>query len=92
MMACCLAGAKPLSEPRLEYCSKFIPFHARKHIWKCRLENSGHFVSASVLMHVSPGFNVLIRDTDLLTYCLQGVEQLIENIAMLDSRGVYQIT
>ena len=27
---------------------KCIHFHSRKCIWKCRLENSGHFVSASM--------------------------------------------
>ena len=45
-MACRLTGAKPLSEPKLEYCqldpseqysvkyqSKFIHFHSRKCIW-----------------------------------------------------------
>ena len=58
-MACCLASAKTLSEPMLEYCwldpgeqismkyqSTFIYFHSRKCIGKCRLENGSHFVSA----------------------------------------------
>ena len=27
---------------------KFIHFHSRQYIWKCRLENGGHFVSASM--------------------------------------------
>ena len=60
-MACRLAGAKPLSEPMLEYCwlnpwqrisvksqSKFIYFHSRRCIWKCRQEIGGHFFSASL--------------------------------------------
>ena len=49
-----LVGAKPLSEPMLEYCwfgpyqrasvrswAKFIQFHSRKCIWKCRLRSGG---------------------------------------------------
>ena len=62
-MACRrLVGAKWLSEPMLEYYqldpweqtlmkfqSKSIHFHSRKSIWNCRLENGGHFVSASML-------------------------------------------
>ena len=60
IMVCRLFGAKPLSEPMLGYCqvdpqeqtsvkfiSKFIHFHSRKCIWKCRVENGGHFVLAS---------------------------------------------
>ena len=31
--------------------SKFINFHSRKCIWKCRLENGSHFVSASKCKH-----------------------------------------
>ena len=54
-MTCRLAGAKPVSEPMLEYCwfdhweqtsmkslSKLIHFCSRKCICKCRLENGGH--------------------------------------------------
>ena len=54
-MACRLDGAKPLSEPLLEYCSldpweqtsvkissEFKNFHSRKCIWKCRLRNGVH--------------------------------------------------
>ena len=61
IMACHLFGAKPLSEPTLGYChldtweqtsvkfnSKFKHFHSRKCIWKCCLENGGHFVSVSM--------------------------------------------
>ena len=64
-MTCRLGGAKPSSEPMLEYCyldpweqtsvkslSKFINIDLRKCIWKYHLENGGHFVSASML---SPG-------------------------------------
>ena len=60
-MACRLVGAKPLSEPMVEYCqlgpkeqtsvkseAKFTHFHSRKCIWKHRLRNGGHFVSASM--------------------------------------------
>ena len=60
IMACRLVGAKTLSEPMLEYSSfepwqqtsvkslaKFVHFHSRKCIWKCRL-GSGKFVSASI--------------------------------------------
>ena len=60
-MACRLVGVKPLSEPLLEYCwldpleqtltkcqSEFIYFHSRKSISKCRLQNGGHFVLASM--------------------------------------------
>ena len=61
IMACRLLGAKPLSEPMLTYSqsghkeqnsvkyhSKLEHFHSRKCIWKCRLENGGHFVSTSM--------------------------------------------
>ena len=56
-----LVIVKPLSEPRLEYFkldpweqtsvkfqSKFKHFHWRKYVWKCRLRNVVHFVSASM--------------------------------------------
>ena len=61
IMACCLLGAKSLSEPILPYCQlyprkhisvkfylKFKNFYWRKCNWKCHLRNCGHFVSASV--------------------------------------------
>ena len=61
VMACRLSGAKPLPEPMLAYCqldsreyisvkfeSEYYYFHSKKSIWKCRQENGGHFVSASV--------------------------------------------
>ena len=57
IMACRVVGAKPLSEPMLNYCqlasreqtsvkfeSKYKIFHTRKCIWKCRPRNGGHFV------------------------------------------------
>ena len=63
-MTCSLLGAKLLSEPLLgyselyhkeqnseKYLSKFKHFHSRKCVWKCRLENCGHFVSASIFNH-----------------------------------------
>ena len=51
IMACRLIGAKPLFEPMLEYCQLDIRniiqwnviFLSRKCVWKCRLENGGHF-------------------------------------------------
>ena len=30
------------------WCAKFMHFHSRKCIWKCRLENGSHLVSASM--------------------------------------------
>ena len=61
IMACRLCGTKPLSEPMLDYCkldpwehisvkfwSKYNNFHWRKCIWRCRLEDGGHLVSASM--------------------------------------------
>ena len=36
--------------------SKFIHFHSRKCIWKCRLENGGYFVSASMCYCFTPAF------------------------------------
>ena len=48
-MACRLVGAKPLSEPMLEYWSlrnklKWnLNWNWRKYIWKCRLGNVDHF-------------------------------------------------
>ena len=34
--------------------SKFKHFHSWKCIWKCRLGNGGHFVSASMCYHLIP--------------------------------------
>ena len=34
--------------------SKFIHFHSRKCIWKCRLENGCHFVLASMCQETDP--------------------------------------
>ena len=61
IMACLLFSTKPLSEPMLSYCQldpeehisvifylKFECFHSWKCMWKCRLLNCGHFVSASM--------------------------------------------
>ena len=57
IIACCLDGAKPLSEPMLTYCQldpkehismkfyfKFKYFHLRKCVWICCLRNWGLFV------------------------------------------------
>ena len=38
----------PMATNFSEILIKFIHFHSRKSIWKCRLENAVHFVSASV--------------------------------------------
>ena len=61
IMACRLYGTKPLSEPMTQYCSldpseqysvkyqsEYKTFYSQKYIWKCRLGNVGHFVSASM--------------------------------------------
>ena len=38
----------PLGTNFSEILIKILHFHSRKCIWKCRLRNSGHFVSASM--------------------------------------------
>ena len=38
----------PYEQNSVKSLSKFINFHSRKCIWKCRLRNGGHFVSASL--------------------------------------------
>ena len=38
----------PLATNSSEILAKLIHFHSRKYIWKCRLENGGHFISASM--------------------------------------------
>ena len=61
IMACRLFGAKPLSPPMVSCCQldpkehisvkfhlKFKSFNSRKCTWKCRLQNGGHIVSASM--------------------------------------------
>ena len=63
-MACPLVGAKPLSEPMLEYCwfgpyeqfsvkfqLKVIYFHSTKCVWKCGQEIGDIYVSASMCWH-----------------------------------------
>ena len=60
-MACRLVGAKPLSESLLDDCqldpcehnsmkfeAKYNNFIDQKGIWKCRLENGGNIVLASM--------------------------------------------
>ena len=37
---------EPLGTISVNYQSKFIPFHSRKYIWKCRLGNVSHVVSS----------------------------------------------
>ena len=41
----------PLGTNSVKYESKFIHFHIRKSTWKCRLENDGYFVSASMCQY-----------------------------------------
>ena len=61
VMAYLLFLASLLPEPVMNYCridpkewmsvksqSKYNKFHSRKFIWKCCLQNGGHFVSTSV--------------------------------------------
>ena len=38
----------------MKFQSKFIYFHSRKCIWKCRLGNGGHLVSASMCTPLPP--------------------------------------
>ena len=58
VMACRLSGAKPSSEPMLNYCqldpweqtpvifiSKYKSFHSWKCVWNCCLRNGGPFLS-----------------------------------------------
>ena len=52
-MACRLCGAKPLPVPMIspnftELWTKHEDSHSRKYIWKHRLQNTNHFVSASM--------------------------------------------
>ena len=67
IMACRLFGAKSFSEPMLEYCRldpleqisvkyllKYIHFHSNKYIWKCRLQNGGHFVPIWRIVNWAP--------------------------------------
>ena len=64
IMACCLVGTKPLSEPMptyyqldpmehnsMKFYSKFKYFHSRKYIWSCRLWNGSHFVQGEMSLH-----------------------------------------
>ena len=61
IMACVLFGAKPLSQPMLDYCwlelseqiavkfeLKLLSFHSKWCTWKCRLQSGAHFVTASM--------------------------------------------
>ena len=61
IMACRLFGAKPLSEPMLDYCkldpweqtsvkfeSKYKTFHSRKCIWKDRQQNNNCYLRRNV--------------------------------------------
>ena len=83
VMACRLVDAKPLCEPMLEYCwlypyeqalmkyySKFIHFHSRKCMWKCRVRNGGHFVSASMCERNT------IQSSQMWTYWLRNLSDI----------------
>ena len=80
VMACRLFSTKPLPEPMLAFClldpyeqtsvkfeSKYKNFLSWKCIWKCRLQNGGHFVQGEMrlilplfcVVHLCyPGFTV----------------------------------
>ena len=51
--------------------NKFIHFHSRKCIWKCHLENGGHFVSASMC------YKIVITEGCSHKPYLPGVNELI---------------
>ena len=43
-----LLPIRPQGTDRIKFCLKFKSFHSRKCIWTCRLQNDGHYVSASL--------------------------------------------
>ena len=43
-----LLSIRHLKQTLVKFQSKLIFFHWRKYIWKCRLQNGGHFVSVVV--------------------------------------------
>ena len=91
IMACRLAGAKPLSEPTMEYFSRTIGsklqwninrnyfFHSRKYIWKCRLKNGGHSVSIVEEFHVHTRLKLAVdmQQHYLATYLTEDGNQQI---------------
>ena len=74
VMTCRLFGTKPLPETKLTYCHivfgansgeisfEIQQFISRKCIWKCCMQNVGHFVRACVLIHERPQ-RTLFRDS-----------------------------
>ena len=97
-MACRLFGAKPWSEPMLYYCQlepqeqtslklylKFEHFHSRKCVWKCCLENVGHFVSNNLSKPLQPSDSNWHHRTwssviQVITYYLFSTEPLLEQL------------
>ena len=82
IMACCLFGTKPLSEPMLGYYqldhkeqtsvkfwSKYKTFHSRKHIWKYWLWNGEHFVPGRCVNYIYQV--VKLRPTSIVCWCHQ---------------------
>ena len=70
-MACCLFGARTLSETMLQYCRldfyehipmksyfKFETFHSKECIYNYRLQNVGHFIAASTCQHLGQLWDV----------------------------------
>ena len=67
-MAWCLFGTKPLSESMMNHC-QWYPWEQisviynnyleRKLIWKCSLQNSSHFVSASMSLGLNMSFYMM---------------------------------
>ena len=47
----CYFQLDPWEQTSVKFCLKFKYFHSRKSISKCRLENVGHFVSASMYQY-----------------------------------------
>ena len=74
-MACRLYGAKPLSEPVLDYYqldplqqssvkfySKCKIFHSWKCIWKHRLRNGGHFVQGEMIWYTNAWWRICANE------------------------------
>ena len=77
-MARHLITAKPVSEPMMAYCRlfpceielKYQEFHTRKWIWKFRLKNGGHVVSALMCYFLS---SVAFKKFSIITNVLFAV-------------------
>ena len=90
-------GAKPLSEPMLEYCqldpleqtsmkfqSEFKHFHSRTCTLKSRLRNGDHFVSASMCQRL-PGSNNAQRALTIILIIVRMWCLLVELNIVADS-------